>query len=391
MTNKIFHSHRTPRLKNTPWLETFGAVIILVIAWLYGFFTTSEPVRPLVPNVLPGTHIVETEGEIYIAYEKTGRVIGYAATAEATGYGGPTYLLVGVDPQGVIIGIQIIEQRETPGFFTLLRDNRFVQQFLGLSPTQPLDLGQDIDGVSGATLSAQAVADAVWRSVIKIRSDVFIEAPTRIQFGLPEITLIILYLGTILLPRLGSPNHKNIFRWVLLLISMVVLGFIINEPLTVANFASLLVGYWPTWQNHLYWYILLVGVIGSALVTGRNYYCYLYCPFGPVQDILGKMGSAKPYQPHAAYQRLKWVPRWLAVLALALGLAFRQPGAASFEPFGTLFSFSAGFFPWMLLVIVLFASMLFLRPFCYYLCPVKPVIEFFILIRRQAKQLWKNR
>ena len=62
--------------------------------------------------------------------------------------------------------------------------------------------------------------------------------------------------------------------------------------------------------------------------------------------------SAKPYLPAESYPWLKWVPRWLAVLALALGFAFRQPGTISYEPFGTLFSFSAGFFPWMLLVFV---------------------------------------
>jgi len=84
------------------------------------------------------------------------------------------------------------------------------------------------------------------------------------------------------------------------------------------------------------------------------------------------------------------VTRWLAVLALALGLAFRQPGAASFEPFGTLFSFSAGFFPWMLLVFVLFASLIILRPFCHYLCPVGAILDFMLFLRNQGKRLWKR-
>jgi polyferredoxin len=133
------------------------------------------------------------------------------------------------------------------------------------------------------------------------------------------------------------------------------------------------------------------GMLGYALFAGKNIYCYMICPFGAVQECFGMLGASKPYLPPESYYRLKWVPRWLTVLALALGLVLRQPGVISYEPFGTLFSFSAGFFPWMLLVFVLFASMIILRPFCYYLCPVGAVMNFLLFVNTQVKRIWKSK
>ncbi|WP_119072110.1 FMN-binding protein [Aggregatilinea lenta] len=380
--------------KNVAMLRNALIVAILLGAWLYGFTMTRSEIAPLVPNVLPTAHTVVKEGDVFVAYNASHEIVGYAAAADATGYGGPVYLLVGVDPDGEIAGIQVIEQRETPGFYALLRDNRFVQKFLGRKLDQPLVLGDDIDGVSGASLSANAVATAIWRSVAKIQTETAASASVPVRFGLPEVTLIALFAVSLLLPRLRKARHKNALRWAIMLISLVILGFIYNQPLTIANFASLLAGYWPTWQNHLYWYLMLGGSIGVVLFSGKNMYCHTICPFGTAQDCFARLGDAHPFSASGdskLTRRLRWVPRWLAVLALAMGLAFRQPGAASYEPFGTLFSLSAGFFPWMLLVIVLFTSMLLLRPFCTYLCPVKPALESVLYVRNRVRRLWNTR
>lgn len=378
--------------RRQPWVESILAVLILLAAWLYGFINTRSPVPPLIPNVLPGTQRVESHSDIYTAYGADGQVLGYAAAADATtGYGGPIFLLVGIDPAGKIAGIQIIEQHETPGFYALLLKNNFIEGFLDLPAGQPYVVGQHVDSVSGATLSAEAMAQAIYTSANKIQSGVLKPTAPAVRFGLPEISLVALYIGSLSLSRIKKSQPKKTLRWILLIAGMIILGFILNRPLTLANLASLLAGYWPTWQDHLYWYLLLGGVVGYVILTGKNLYCFIICPFGAVQECLGKMSDAKPFLPTGIYQRLKWVPRWLAVLALGLGLAFRQPGAGSYEPFGTLFSLTGGFFPWMLLVFVLFASLIILRPFCYYLCPVGASMDFIIFIRSEIKRLWKTR
>ena len=374
-----------------PWRESIAAVVILLGAWLYGFFTARSPIAPLVPNVLPQASVVKAQGDIFAGYDAGGKLVGYAAAADATGYGGPFYLLVGVNPAGEIQGIQVIEHRENPGFYVLLKDRGFYQQFLGKTTDQPFILGQNVDAVTGASVSSGGVTLAIQRSIQKIQGGTSKALSIPIKFGLPEITLLALIAVSVIHGRLRKLRVRKILRWVSLLVAVVVLGFALNKSLTLANIASLLVGYWPTWQDHLYWYILVVGMLSYTLFAGRNIYCYMICPFGAVQECLGVLGASKPYLPTKAYFRLKWVPRWLAVLALALGLAFRQPGVISYEPFGTLFSFAAGFFPWMLLVFVLFGAMIILRPFCNYLCPVGAVMNFLLFVNKQVRIIWKNK
>jgi polyferredoxin len=67
-------------------------------------------------------------------------------------------------------------------------------------------------------------------------------------------------------------------------------------------------------------------------------------------------------------------------------LAFRQPAAASYEPFGTLFDLTGSWPQWVLLVLVLLASLVIHRPFCNYLCPLDPVVGYIGEIRRWVKE-----
>jgi len=100
---------------------------------------------------------------------------------------------------------------------------------------------------------------------------------------------------------------------------------------------------------------------------------------------------AKAYQPRKLYSKLRWVQRSLAFTAIALGLALRQPGAASYEPFGTLFNLEGSWPQWVLLILVLFGSLIVYRPFCNYLCPLDPVVDYIGEVRRWVKNLWHRR
>ncbi len=78
--------------------------------------------------------------------------------------------------------------------------------------------------------------------------------------------------------------------------------------------------------------------------------------------------------------------RGLAVTAIALGLALRRPGVAGYEPFATLFDLRGATVAWVLLVVVLLASLAIYRPFCNYLCPLDPVVDFIAAGRRWGKE-----
>jgi len=93
--------------------------------------------------------------EIYSANSGEGVII----TCTAKGYGGDIVVLVALDSDGMIQRIKIQEQSETVGIGTKIEDESFWGSFSGL-PAQPLTV-DDINAISGATISSKAVTKAV--------------------------------------------------------------------------------------------------------------------------------------------------------------------------------------------------------------------------------------
>lgn len=368
-------------------------MVILVAAWLYGYLNSGSEIEPLVREVVTGAERVERRGDVFYVYAQDS-LIGYAGVGQASGYSGPIEVLVGLDSEGTIIGVQIVGHKETPGFFRRLSDVNFFEQFIERDYTDSLLVGDGIDAASGATISSEAVARAIRNEVRTIASGpVGANVPAQavpIQFGVPEVVLIGLFAVGYIGHRSRRRPVKKWARRVTLVTGAVVLGFIYNKPLTVANFISLLSGYWPDWHTNMYWFLLLGGILFVTTAQGKNPYCSWFCPFGAVQEGMGRISGAKLYRPRNLHRPLQWAQRGLAFSAIALGLALRQPGAASYEPFGTLFDFTGSMPQWILLAIILLASFIVYRPFCNYVCPMDPIVDYIGETRRWAQTEWRK-
>jgi polyferredoxin len=152
-------------------------------------------------------------------------------------------------------------------------------------------------------------------------------------------------------------------------VSLATLGILWNRPWTIAFPTRLLAGDWPSWTRHLYWYILLAGVLLAFTRTGRSSWCPWICPFGAAQDVVGLLGGARKRRlPSALF--FTWVKRVLLWLAVLLGLLYRAPGAASYEVFAAFFRLSGTSFQFVILAVVLVTAAFFSRPFCNWVCPV---------------------
>lgn len=389
-------SPRERRRRRTRRIRVISVIALLglIAAWIYGYTASASDVKPLLPDVLPGAEHFQQSGQLFVGYTPDDNIVGYAATSQAMGYGGPVQMLVGVDPAGAVIGVQVIEHKETPGFFRLLPRNRFFDQFLGMDYSNPYRLGEDIDVASGATLSSEAVAASIHAAVREIATSELDKdvAPRSkpVQFGVPEFSLIALYAVGYFAHQMKNKNLQKKIRWLSLLAGAIILGFIFNKPLTMANITSLVAGFWPSWRTNLYWYLLLGGIFFVTTTQSKNPYCHWFCPFGSVQEILGALTDAKPFRPRQYHTLLLWFQRGLAYLALLLGLALRMPGAASPEPFGALFNLTGTWPQFALLVIVLLTSLIVYRPFCNYLCPLEPVDDFISEGRKWILELWRN-
>lgn len=90
-----------------------------------------------------------------------GKVVGHTAQVTVRGYGGPIEIIVGVDAEGKITGVSVggSDFAETAGMGARVKEEAFRSQFAGL--TAPVVLKQDIDAVSGATISSRAVTNGV--------------------------------------------------------------------------------------------------------------------------------------------------------------------------------------------------------------------------------------
>ncbi len=99
---------------------------------------------------------------------KGSSAVGYVITTVTKGYGGDMKVTVGVDTDGKITGVRIGDSNETPGLGAKVKEKPFISQFLGVKPEAPLGVvkggkskPEEIQAVSGATISSRAVVSAV--------------------------------------------------------------------------------------------------------------------------------------------------------------------------------------------------------------------------------------
>lgn len=94
--------------------------------------------------------------KIYEGY-KNGQKVGWVVQVAPRGYGGPLRFAVGVDTKGNVTGLSIIEIKETPGLGDNVGKPEFQKQFIKKSVGDPLEVGKDIDVLTGATISSKAM------------------------------------------------------------------------------------------------------------------------------------------------------------------------------------------------------------------------------------------
>lgn len=133
--------------------------------------------------------LVPAEGEgdgVYAAF-RDGALAGFAVPGEGAGFQDTIRLLFGLSPDGKrIIGMRVLESRETPGLGDkIYKDAAFVGQFGDLVAEPPLEVvkgggeaAHQVDAITGATISSKAVvriinqANAIWRPRLPAPEDV---------------------------------------------------------------------------------------------------------------------------------------------------------------------------------------------------------------------------
>ena len=122
-----------------------------------------KELNEMLATVLPGSTSFETE-----AYEGEDAAIqavykgenGFVIQTSAYGYAGDIVMLVGVSNEGTVTGLVVRDMSETYGLgANALTDTEFLSQYLGTSGDA--EVGNNIDAITGATVSSKAVTRAV--------------------------------------------------------------------------------------------------------------------------------------------------------------------------------------------------------------------------------------
>lgn len=97
--------------------------------------------------------------------DDSGNQVGYVFTANAKGYGGTVAVMVGLDNEGTITGIEILSHSETPGLGANATKDDFKGRFMGkigeLTVDKTSNDGQNIQAITAATITSKAVTSAV--------------------------------------------------------------------------------------------------------------------------------------------------------------------------------------------------------------------------------------
>ncbi len=114
--------------------------------------------------------LVELKNPVGDIYEgiKDGKVIGYTVNVSPNGYGGKIEMVAGIDNNLCVTGIKVISMSETPGLGAKINTAEFKSGFEGKNAKDGLKVNtngsagdDEINAISGATISSKAVTDGV--------------------------------------------------------------------------------------------------------------------------------------------------------------------------------------------------------------------------------------
>src|ERR1700759_4125694 len=99
-----------------------------------------------------GLHFPERQ-YTFLVVAKNGKFAGYALVMDEIGKTEPITFLVGMDPDGRVAVVAVVDFRESRGWE--VKEKRFLRKFHGKRAGDPIQVDRDIINYSGATLSSK--------------------------------------------------------------------------------------------------------------------------------------------------------------------------------------------------------------------------------------------
>jgi Na+-translocating ferredoxin:NAD+ oxidoreductase RnfG subunit len=317
------------------------------------------------------------------------------AADRVIGYQGPTDAVIGFDTAGKVAGVAVLATFDNEPYVGYVRDDRAfrrvyrgmtIEELAGLDPA-----ATGVEGVSGATMTSQAVAEGIVRAVrahaaapatgrswiASLRRD--LDGPRLGALGIIAAAIVTAFTrarGT-WFGRLALP-----------LAVIAYLGFGAGALLSQAQL-------WGWAQAGVPRGAIVLAALAAAAVllpatTRKNVYCSHLCAHGAAQQVLVRFAKPKRSVPASLRPWLAALP-W-ALLALAiLAAVFHLPlNLVDLEPFDAYLPAVAGTAALAIFAVGLVASAFYPMAYCRHACPTGALLDHLRLNSRSDCFTWRD-
>ncbi|MBI5023521.1 MAG: FMN-binding protein [Candidatus Omnitrophica bacterium] len=298
----------------------------------------------------------------------------YDITPRIKGYAGPVKLLVAISTDGTIKDVRVLKHSETPSYvFTL---DEFMAQFKGKNIADSFQLGKDIDGITRATMTSEAVARSVDKGAKAIGRQILeldVGGPSGDRPKTLSYIHIIVPLMLFIVAVGGVLGRNTFLRGLALLTGFVYLGLIKSTMVSVVQLVNIGMLKFPDFVTNPLWYCLVVMTLLSSVILGMVY-CGSICPFAGVQEVLFHLGRKLKWEElkfsHKVAGQARYVKFGILFVVLAASFIIGNSSAANVEVFLILFAAHASQAGWAFVVFILTLSVFHFRFWCKFLCPI---------------------
>ncbi len=290
------------------------------------------------------------------------------------GYGGPIQLGVLIDADGNIKQVQHVSSKETVSYLEKVQRRGYYEQFTEV----PLEKKHQIDAVSGATLTTEAIAETT-TSLIDLyhpeieeyyedlnSSSFYIIAKNTLWWVLHIVVIALLFIYGFQKKYKKSKRDIQILSFV----SVLYIGFFMNNSFTYISFLHPFLGTSVSSLIALYSLFSLLGAI-----WGKNLYCKYVCPYGHLQRValnLSKNKFSKKF-----FISNKWVKRIRDGIAIILitGVLLGMRSWGNFEVFPDIFGLEFISFWFGVSLLLVLVNIRYPFIWCRIACPTGAVLD----------------
>ena len=322
------------------------------------------------------------------------------AADRVVGYQGPTDAVVAFDTAGRVAGVLVTASYDNEPYVGYVRDDRaFRRLWRGMSLEEIAGIdpaATGVEGVSGATMTSQAVAEGIVRAA---RAHAAARPP---PVAPDRMAIVRTVLDSIEGPQWGAIAviHIGIVtaftrlrgtwfgRLALPLVVLAYLGFGAGALVSQAQV-------WGWAQSGVPRGAVVLAVLLAASVllpatTRRNVYCSHLCAHGAAQQLLARVVKPRwsvpsPLRPLAAV--LPWA---LLVLAIVVAVLDLPLALVDLEPFDAYLPAVAGVAALVICAVSLLASAAVPMAYCRHGCPTGALLDHLRLNRRSGSITWRD-